>query len=140
MEDYLPTPRGLSEPRYKDSPINLFFEDLILDVLGQLPPGDAEKLQAMDLQRVFNTKASDWREVVREVLHLSDTIEVAIWDLWLRNRENLRREGLNLHPLAFSQDFVDHYFADDSKVDVWTPATLEAARKRIAGHRIKKSS
>ncbi|MEO6323287.1 MAG: hypothetical protein ABIQ65_01530 [Thermoanaerobaculia bacterium] len=129
-----PLPRGLNEPRYKASPISLFFEDLIIDVIGHLDPSDAERLEAMNLRKVFSTEATEWRAVIREVLNLSETFDIAARDLWYRNREHHRLDGFELHPLAFAQDFVDHYLADDSKIDVFTPQTLEEARTRVRGH------
>jgi hypothetical protein len=89
----------------------------------------------MNLQKVFSTRASEWRAVLRETLHLSDTIEVAILDLWYRNRDALRKQGQEYEPIAFSQDFTDNYFAENSKVDVWPDGALDAARKRIADYR-----
>ena len=53
----------LDDPRYKENPLFLFFEDLILDVMGCLPAGDHAKIQAMDLQRIFKTTAAlPWRK------------------------------------------------------------------------------
>ena len=125
----------LEHPRYAKEPINLLFEALILDVIGHLPDAKRQALQAMNLQKVFNTRASEWRAVLRETLHLSDTIDVAILDLWYRNRDVARQQGQEYDPVSFSQDFADHYLVDDSKVDVWPGDALEVARKRIAEYR-----
>ncbi len=135
-----PKPVTLSEhPRYAKQPINLLFEAFVLDVIGHLPDAKRQTLQAMNLQKVFSTQASEWRGVLRETLHLSDTIEVAILDLWYRNRDVLRKQGQEYDPVAFSQDFADHYFADDSKVDMWPDGALDAAKKRIADYRAAES-
>jgi hypothetical protein len=84
-----PKPATLGEhPRYGKQPINLLIEALVLDVIGHLLAAKRQALEAMNLQKVFNTRASEWRAVLRETLHRSDTIEVAILDLWYRNREN----------------------------------------------------
>ena len=125
------TQGALAHPRYAKQPINLLFESMVLDVIGHLPDSKRQTLKSMNLQKVFNTGASEWREVLRETLHLSDTIEIAILDLWLRKRETGIKQGIVYDPVAFSQDFTDNYFADDSQVDVWPPGALEAARKRI---------
>ena len=119
-------------PRYAKQPINLLFEALVLEIIGHLPDAKRQTLQAMNLQKVFNTQATEWRAVLRETLHLSDTIEVAVLDLWYRNRDALRNQGQEYDPVAFSQDFADNYFADDSKVDVWPEGALDEAKKRIA--------
>lgn len=122
----------LDQPRYRDSPINLFLENLVLDIIGQLPPGADAKIQDMDLQHVFKASAVEWRQVIREVLHLSPTFDTAVLDLWYRNSDRAQEEGFEYIPFHFAQEFVDRYFADDSKVDVWTPDTLRAAKARIA--------
>ena len=120
----------LELPRYKEKPINLLFEDFIMQVIGHMPPGREEVVQGMNLQKVFSTKASEWREVIRETLGLSETIEIAIMDLWIRNQSCYfdTAEGYR----AFAQDFADKYLADDSKVDVWPDGALAAAKERIS--------
>ena len=135
-----PMPATISKhPRYANQPINLLFEAFVLDVIGQLPAAKRQTLQAMNLQKVFSTQASEWRAVLRDTLHLSDTIEVAILDLWYRNRKALREQGQDYDPVAFSQDFADNYFADDSKVDVWPEGALDAAKKRIVDYQAVES-
>jgi hypothetical protein len=135
-----PKPASISEhPRYAKQPINLLFEAFVLDVIGHLPDAKRQTLQAMNLQKVFNTQASNWRAALRETLHLSDTIEVAILDLWYRNRDALRKQGQEYDAVAFSQDFADNYFADDSTVDVWPDGALDAAKKRIADYQAAES-
>lgn len=116
--------------RYKENPIYLFFEDMILDVLGQLPAERSAATQAMNLQKVFSTQATEWKAVIRETLHLSDTFEIAVLDLWIRNRENYDQTSEGYR--AFAQDFADKYMAEDSKVDVWPEGSLDAAKARIA--------
>jgi hypothetical protein len=119
----------LDLPRYKEKPINLLFEDFIMKVIDRIPPGREEVVQRMNLQKVFSTKSSEWRDVIRETLGLSTTVEIAILDLWIRNQScyDATPEGYR----AFAQDFADHYLAEDSKVDVWPEGSLEAAKARI---------
>ncbi|MDZ4401048.1 hypothetical protein [Prosthecobacter sp.] len=116
-------------PRYKENPIYLFFEDYILDVMGHLPSDKIDSIQAMNLQKIFSTQSSQWRDVIREVLHLSATIDIAILDLWIRNQSCY--DDTNQGYLAFAQDFTDRYMADDSKIDVWPDGALETAKERI---------
>lgn len=124
-------------PRYGENPIYLFFEDYILDVMGELPPEKSEKYQEMNLQSVFNAESSEWKEVIQETLNLSDTIEIAILDLWYRNREIGRKEGMEYEPRQFAIDFTDHYMKDDSKVDVWEDDALQLAKERIVRHELE---
>jgi hypothetical protein len=122
----------LSNPQYANNPIALFFESYVLDVLGQLPTERSNKFQSMNLQKVFKTEASEWRDVIRETLHLTPTIDIAILDLWYTNQELARQRKVEYTAPAFAQDFSDQYQRDDSKVDVWTPEALEAAKARVA--------
>lgn len=124
--------KPLSDPRYASNPMALFFENYILDVLGQLPDEKSEKIQSMNLQKVFNTESSAWRDVIRETLHLSPTIDVAILDLWYTNQE-LARQRKTAYPAEdFARDFNDQYQKEGSQVDVWTPESLQAAKARVA--------
>lgn len=124
-----PAPPVPTVSRYKQSPINIFFEDLILDVLGQLSAERSSAAQEMNLQKVFSTRASEWKAVIRETLHLSETFDIAVLDLWIRNREHYNESSEGYR--AFAQDFADKYMADGSKVDVWPDGALAAAKARI---------
>lgn len=124
-----PKPSVSDNSRYQANPSYVFFENYVLDVLGKLPPEKSASIQAMNLQKIFSARASEWREVLREVLHLSETIDIAILDLWVRNRACHGETDQDY--FAYAQNFVDHYTARDSKVDVWPDGTLEAAKERI---------
>ena len=121
----------LDHPRYKANPIYLLFECYIEDVIGHLSEEKAETLQGMNLQKVFNTKASDWRAVIRETLHLSATIDIAILDIWYLNRDHFIDDEGQPAPFLFSQVFTDDYMEDESPIDVWPPGALDAAKERI---------
>ena len=119
-------------PRYGPNPVYIFFEAYIQDVVGFLPEEKSASIQSMNIQGVFDTKASDWRDVVKETLHLSDTIDIAILDLWYRNRGHFTAESGGYDPVWFSQVFTDEYMKDGSTVDVWPEGALAAAKSRIA--------
>lgn len=125
----------LSNPRYAKNPVAFFFESYILNVIGHLPPDRSDKIQSMNLQKVFKTEAREWKEVVRETLHLSKTIDVAILDLWYTNQDLAAQRKVEYTPLAFAQDFTDQYEKDGSKVDVWPPGALAAAQSRVAARK-----
>lgn len=118
-------------PRYGENPIYLFFEAYIQDVIGFLPKEKSDSIQGMNIQNVFNTQASEWHEVIKETLHLSNSIDIAILDLWYRNREHFKAESGEYDSVWFSQIFTDEYMKDDSQVDVWPEGALEAAKERI---------
>jgi hypothetical protein len=125
----------LSNPRYSKNPMAFFFESYVLDVIGHLPPARSEAIQSMNLQNVFKTEAREWRAVVRETLHLSNTVNVAILDLWYTNQDLAAQRKVEYTPLAFAQDFTDEYQKDGSIVDVWPAGALAAAQARIAARR-----
>ena len=70
--------------------------------------------------------------MLRETLCLSETFNIAVLDLWIKNSRAASAEGIMYEPRTFAQDFVDHYFANDSQVDVWTDESLVNARHRVA--------
>ena len=119
----------LDQPRYAKAPIKLFFENYILHVLRLLPEDTAEKIQGLNLQKVLDTKAENWYEAVPEVLNLSKTMEVAIWDMWIRMKEKYIAAQLDFSQFAI--DFTDSYMLDDTRIDVWTNDTYKAAAQRV---------
>lgn len=118
-------------PRYGENPIYLFFEAYIQDVIGHLPREKSDSIQNMNIQKVFGTKATEWHSVIEETLHLSNTIDIAILDLWYRHREYFKTDAGEYDPVWFSQIFTDEYMKDGSQVDVWPEGALESAKERI---------
>lgn len=116
-------------PRYNDNPIYLFFESYIIRQMGKMSDERFDHLQRMSIHQIFGSDQKDWCRVVEEVLGLSETIRVAILDLWLQNREHYfeNEEGY----LAFAQDFTDNYMLENSKIDVWTEESLLSAKERV---------
>jgi len=121
----------LQDPRYKDTPVYLFFEKYIMDVIGELPDDKIEILKNINLQHVFSTKAIAWRDVVAEVLHLSSTINIAILEQWYKQKEAAKFDDTQIDPTQFSRDFVDQYFEENNSLDKWTEETLAAAKAFI---------
>lgn len=118
-------------PRYGENPIYIFFEGYIQDVIGYLPKEKSDSFQNMNLQKVFNSKSTEWHEVIIETLHLSETVDIAILDLWYRNREQFKTDAGEYDPIWFSEIFTDEYMKEVSQVDVWPEGALEAAKLRI---------
>jgi len=121
----------LQNSRYKDTPVYLFFEKYILDVIGHLPPEKVDILQSMNLQHIFGTHAENWRDVIKEVLKLSTTIDITILHQWYKALEDGRINNYEVDASNFSKEFVDRYFAEDSVLDVWTEETLMEAKQFI---------
>ena len=121
------------EPPKTDMNINVFFKAFILDTLKELPTEKSDLIGNMNLDNVFSTDFNDWKKTIKKVLNLSDTIEIAIKDLWLRNSEIAKNDGTELNADQFADLFIENYFVENSKVDIWESETdLNNAKKRIA--------
>ncbi len=129
---------GQSE-RYKDQPILILFENYILDTIGHLPSDKKEGMNDLGLHRVFNTQTTDWREIIKQVLNLSDTIDIAILDLWYKNREIAAGQNIDYEPAKYAMDFADNFLKGDSKIDIWDGDSLEIAKQRIEKIRASES-
>jgi len=121
----------LQDARYQDTPVYLFFEKYVLDVIGKLPQDKIEILQQINLQATFGTHSSEWKDVIREVLKLSSTIDIAVLSYWYKKREIAQAQGITIDPDLFSKEFVDAYFEENSVIDVWTEKTLTEAKELI---------
>ena len=117
-------------PRYRDNPSDLFFELFVVDTIAPIDPELAEWIASAS-----KCSIGEWRATTKRKLTLSDTIEIAILDLWYRNRKIARDQGIELDPQSFSVHFVDHYYDDGSQVDQWAPGALEDAKARVDAYR-----
>ena len=121
------------EPPKTDMNINVFFKAFILDTLKELPTEKSELIGNMNLDNVFSTDFNDWKKTIKKVLNLSDTIEIAIKDLWLRNSEIAKNDGTELNADQFADLFIENYYLENSKVDIWeSESDLNNVKKRIA--------
>jgi len=121
----------LQDARYQETPVYLFFEKYVLAVIGKLPQDKIDILQQINLQATFGTHSNEWKDVIREVLKLSSTIDIAILAHWYKKNEIAQAQGITLDPDYFSKQFVDAYFEEDSVIDVWTEKTLTEAKALI---------
>ncbi|MDP2560108.1 hypothetical protein [Psychrobium sp. 1_MG-2023] len=125
-------------PYYQaERPLDYFFELYIIRVLEKLPNCSKVALEEFNKKHpsFFESTNGSWRAYVKQKLNLSNTIEVAIWDLWIRNSANAKNNGWEYHPWHFAQSFLENYFAEGSKVDVWEGNSLELAKQRIVEFR-----
>ncbi len=104
-------------PYYQEQrPLEFFFEMYIIDVIDELPDDTIKALADFSIKHpsFFEAHCGDWRQIVVKESHLSDTIDVAIWDLWIRNSANAQDDGgntilgimLGISPRTFSQKAV----------------------------------
>ncbi len=127
----------LDDPRYKDKPVLLLFEIFVLDAIGQLSAEKRKGIQELNIKKIFNTEAEHWKPALREVLQLSNTIEVAIQNSWVSKLSENGDSDEHIDADAFAKEFADKYFAQDSQVDVWAEGALEQAKERIAEYKKK---
>lgn len=117
--------------RYEETPINILFGNFILSTIDKLPKEKYEQLNAMNLAKVFHTEPKDWKLVLKQVLHLSDTIEIAILDLWYENQERALQQKITYLPNQFVVDFINRFLSADSQIDIWNDDSLNRAKERI---------
>ncbi|MFD2914720.1 hypothetical protein [Psychroserpens luteus] len=122
------------EPKKTNArPIDTFFHLFILDTIHRLPTEKKEILKKVDLDKVYLTDFNDWKKTIKKVLNLSETIEIAIKDLWLRNSEIAKRDNIELNPEEFALLVTEKFLAENSKIDVWeNESDLINAKKRIS--------
>jgi hypothetical protein len=121
-------------PYYQQqNPLAFFFEMYVVDVLNKLPKDTIAALAEFSSKHpaLFAGYGGDWRQFVAQESHLSDTIDVAIWDLWIRNSKTAKQDGWDAHPWFYAQLFSQNYLADESRVDVWEGNALKEAKQRI---------
>lgn len=117
-----------------EKPMDFFFEFLIMEVIGALPRETAKALDEFTRENVEAFETGDWRSEVRVGFGLSDTIDIAILDLWYQNDGVRRQQVDRYYPWRFARDFSAEYFSNDGEIDEWPEGELEAAKARIAAH------
>ena len=85
----------------------------------------------MNLAARFKTEPKDWRLVIKQVLNLSDTIEIAILDLWYTHQELAKLQRIEYHSNQFAMEFVDNFLKEDGRIDIWPGDSLIRAKERI---------
>jgi len=121
----------MENARNAENPMRTLFANFVLATIDMLPREKYEILESLNLAARFNIEPKDWRLVIKQVLHLSDTIEIAILDLWYTNQDIAAQRKVEYHPNQFAIDFVENYFKEDSQIDIWPENSLTRAKERI---------
>lgn len=103
------TDRQAGPERYQGRPLLMLLDSFVLSCIGQLPGDKEQKLHAV-VQKIW-PGPGDWKQRLRETLHLEPAIEQHIADLWARNTEIAKGSGETLLPLQFAIMVVDDNFA-----------------------------
>ncbi len=61
-------------------------------------------------------KTEEWKQAVKNVLKLSNTIEIAIKDLWLKNSEVAYNKEIKLSPEDFATLFIENFYKKTVKL------------------------
>lgn len=111
--------------------IDMLFKKYILQELGELPIEDYQKLNELQLFSVYNRPPENWNVTLFNILNFSETLNIAIWSSWINHQ---RYEDKSVE--EFADGFVQDYFADDSRIDIWEEGQLEAAQRLIQEYRL----
>jgi hypothetical protein len=127
-----PAMAPVPDSRHQGKPMAILFENFVLSTIGKLPEEKENALNAMNLAGVLNTPVMHWKLVIKHTLQLSDTLEIAILDLWYKNQELACKQGIAYHPNQFAIDFTKKFFSADSSIDVWDADSLSRAKEHVS--------
>jgi len=105
----LPSPHAEPE-RYQGRPLLIVLENYILDCIGKLPAESSDKLSRL-MQEALGG-GPDWKQTIREMLHLEDSLDQQLRELWTKNEAIAKQDGIELHPVQFAKMVADENFSD----------------------------
>ncbi|MBL9189435.1 MAG: hypothetical protein JNK23_18275 [Opitutaceae bacterium] len=104
-----PVEPSLTTDRYNGRPLLILLENYVLSAIGSLAP-DKEQLAASATQRVFGG-VGDWRSTLRGTLHLGDSLDESLRQMWATNQKRAQQAGVTLAPEEFARMVADQNFA-----------------------------
>lgn len=102
-----PAPQNAS--RYEGKPLLILLENYVLDCIECLPKDKASTITAM-VQRVYGG-GDDWKATLRATLHLDDSLDGNLRQMWDRNQEIAGQANQSLLPEDFARMVVDQNFS-----------------------------
>ena len=101
------TPEPPPQDRYAGKPFLKLVDSFVLKCIGALDPPSEAMLEQMTpkLQQTFD-RTGTWEEIVMDQLGFEPAVRTAIRDLWARNQEIARENGVTLTPMQFTEMFV----------------------------------
>jgi hypothetical protein len=108
-----PPPPPPPQDRYAGKPFLKLVDSFVLKCIGELDPSNEAVLEQMTpkLRQTFG-HAGTWDEIVMAQLGFEPTIRSAIRDLWEKNQEIARQNGVTLTPMQFTEMFVANNVPD----------------------------
>lgn len=102
------------EDRYADRPFLRLLECLALDAIDALDPDQRAALEEMAPKLAASLgREGTWQQIVAAQMNWGEGIEVAIRELWDRNREVARVEGIELTSDEFAMLFAEANTSDE---------------------------
>jgi hypothetical protein len=104
--------------RHDGKPFLRMLELYVLWAIGELPQANQDILNTMapKLQSMYGGRG-EWHDAIAAAMDMPPEMPAAIRDMWVRNLEIARANGVTLPPQQFAEMFVDENFADENPVD-----------------------
>ena len=99
--------------RYDGQPLLRLLELYVLWAIGELPQAEQDRLNTMapKLQSIYGG-GGEWHDAIAAAMHMPPEMPEAIRDMWVRNLEIARTNGITLPPQQFAEMFVNENLAD----------------------------
>jgi hypothetical protein len=94
--------------RYEGKPFLKLLDCYVLWAIDELPVENAQSLKEMTpkLQSLYG-QDGDWQQIVSAVMELPPNMPALVTELWIKNTEIARQNGVSLTPMRFAEMFVD---------------------------------
>jgi hypothetical protein len=94
--------------RYEGKPFLKLLDAYVLWAIDELSEANAQTLKDMTpkLRSVYGVEG-EWQEIVSAVMELPPNMSALIRDLWTKNTDIARKNGVTLAPSEFAETFVD---------------------------------
>ena len=104
----------VSNPRYDGKPLLKLLELYVLKAIGELPRKEEDILIAMapKLQATFGG-GGEWHNAIESAVRMEADTPQQIRDMWTRNLEIARANGVKLTPQQFAEMVADSNFPLD---------------------------
>ena len=88
-------------------------EFYVLWAIGELPRAEQDTLKSMapKLQSIYGG-GGEWHNAIAAAMDMPAEMPAAIRDMWVKNLEIARANGVTLPPQQFAEMFVDENLAD----------------------------
>lgn len=101
-----------SNPRYDGKPLLRLLELYVLNAVGELSQSERQALERMapKLKEIYGGNG-EWQEAIAASVHMPPDMPIAIRNMWAKNLEIARSNGVTLAPQTFAEMVVDDNFA-----------------------------